>query len=360
MRVLIVDDSVVFRSQIRAALEGHPLIEIVGVVNNGKLALQRLSQVTADLVTLDMEMPEMDGLETTREIRKKKFPVRIIVFSSHTTRGSEAALDALTAGADDFVAKPSGEAVSITNVSDRIKDLLLPKVLQFVDSTSRVLESPVLESKDKKTAASVIPSQGAPYLRKNLGTFFPSVIVIGSSTGGPPALEKVLAGLKTPTRCPILIVQHMPPVFTASLAKRLQQLSGIPAAEGVNNEVLQPNRIYVAPGNFHMTVIKRSNQNVIQLDQNPQRNSVRPAVDSLFESIVRIFGDKTMGFVLTGMGEDGMLGCRAIKEAGGGVMIQDKPSCVVFGMPGAVFQCGAYDELGDLSKINSLIIKMTQ
>lgn len=355
LRVLIVDDSVVFRSQIRSALEGSDLIEVSGVANNGKIALQKLTQMSVDVVTLDMEMPEMNGIETIREIRRLKFPVRVVVFSSHTTRGSEATLDALASGADDFIAKPSGPDVNFDNSIQKIRDELLPKVLQF---NSRTTSAAKLNSESKSTSSSPASVTKSPYSKRDLSTFLPSVIVIGSSTGGPPALEKVLKEISNSPRVPILIAQHMPPVFTASLAKRLQTETGINTSEGKHLEVLKPGHIYIAPGDFHMTLVKKLDQVHISLDQSPQRNSVRPAVDPLFESAAKIFGSRTMGVILTGMGEDGFVGSRAIKESGGGILIQDKQSCVVFGMPGAIYNAGIHDDIGDLSYINAILKKM--
>lgn len=351
MRVLIVDDSVVFRSQIKAALEGAALIEVVGVANNGKIAIQKLGQLSVDLVTLDMEMPEMGGLETIREIKKLKYPVRIIVFSSHTTRGSEMAIEALALGADDFLPKPVlSEGAQLSDINSRIRAELLPKINQFIVDPSK-----------SKSVVGGLPGISARvetgFQKKDISTFLPHALVVGSSTGGPPALEKVLGGLKPPLKIPIFIVQHMPPVFTASLAKRIQDITGIPSEEAKNEEEVKANHIYVAPGNYHMSLKKTDSVRIV-LDQAPQRNSVRPAVDVLFESAAKIYGTKCMAVVLTGMGEDGMLGCRAIKQSGGGVMIQDKESCVVFGMPGAVFQAGCYDEILNPQSIFSHIKRM--
>lgn len=354
MRVLIVDDSVVFRSQIKASLEGIEGIEVVGAANNGKIALQKLAQSSVDLITLDMEMPEMGGLETIREIKKAKFPLKIIVFSSTTTRGSEAALEALAAGAHDFVAKPSGSEMTFENAATKIREELLPKIKQF-------LPRPTAKASVSSLAnLGVAATQSAsPYPRRDLKTFNPSVLVIGSSTGGPPALEAIVRNLSLPVRIPILITQHMPPVFTASLAKRLMDQSGIEAAEAKHGEEIKPNRIYVAPGDFHMGLEKRGTQVYIRLDKNAQRNSVRPAVDVLFETAAEIYTYRTLGVVLTGMGEDGLVGARAIKEKGGGIMIQDQMSCVVFGMPGAIFQAGIHDDIGNLAAINELIRKVS-
>ncbi len=347
MRVLVVDDSVVFRSQIKNAIDGISGIEVIGVAANGKMALQKLQQSSTDLVTLDMEMPEMGGLETIKEIRKAKFPVKIIVFSSHTTRGSEAALDALSAGADDFIAKPTGPGSTIETVGAKIRDELLPKILQF-DKTK---QNPVTAAQTATSVTSVRPCLP----KRDLSVFRPSAILIGSSTGGPPALETVLSQVKPSINIPIFIVQHMPALFTASLATRLQTKTGIPTAEAKPGEVVQLNKIYIAPGNYHLALKKSNSQIECEINQGPQRNSVRPAVDILFESAVEIYGPRAMGFILTGMGEDGLQGCRMIKDKGGGVMIQDKESCVVFGMPGAVFTNGCYDKIGGLVEIGNLI-----
>ena len=359
MRVLIVDDSVVFRSQIKAALEGSALIEVVGAANNGKIALQKLAQKSGvELITLDMEMPEMSGLETIKEIKKAGFPVKIIVFSSATTRGSEATLDALEAGADDFVAKPSGEGATFENASVRIRDELLPKILQFKKNQG-IDRKPAITSQSYSPGTLSNSSDSIKVAKKNLDTFIPSIIVIGSSTGGPPALEQVLTGIQHPLRIPIVIAQHMPAMFTTSLAKRIKTISGIETTEAVHGEPVKPGHIYIAPGNYHVSFQRIQAQTLFKLDQNPPRNSVRPSADTLFESAADHYGSRSMAFVLTGMGEDGLVGSRAIKKAAGGIMIQNKESCVVFGMPGAIFNAGLHDSIGSLHQIQAMINKMT-
>lgn len=355
LRVLIVDDSVVFRSQIKTALEKTPGIEIVGAASNGKIAIEKLSQAAVDLITLDLEMPEMNGLQTIQEIKKRGFNCKIIVFSSQTQRGADSALEALRSGANDVVAKPVGEQASIGGALDQIKSDLVPKVLQFV-GVSKVDSTPPPTT---FTAAVPPPKISTPiFERMNLELMKPSVIVIGSSTGGPDALEKIFNGFNQPVGCPILLAQHMPPVFTQSLAKRLGRISGMESGEGVQWEILKPNRIYVAPGDFHMTVTKQNGELRIRLDQGPKRCSVRPAVDNLFESVAEVFGNKCAGFILTGMGEDGLQGAKAIKARGGGIMIQDQASSVVFGMPGAIFSAGLYDKMGNLEAIKRILEKL--
>jgi two-component system chemotaxis response regulator CheB len=354
LKVLIVDDSVVFRSQIRLALDGQSGIEVVGVASNGKIALERLEQIQVDLVVLDVEMSVLSGLETLREIRRRNFKVKVIMFSFSTQIGSETTLAALAAGAEDFAAKPTasdGSGDPSQQPAEKIRLELLPKVLQFSDQFLRPAASP-------QTAELSSSQLQGSQLSQDLEGFMPQVIVIGSSTGGPTALEEVLKDLRGRSlRCPILIVQHMPPVFTAALASRIQGLIGIPTREPVHQEVVGQ-QIYIAPGNFHMVLKKVNSELRILINQDPPQNSVRPAVDPLFDSASKVYGNLTMGVVLTGMGCDGALGAQRIKSEGGCVMIQDQESCVVYGMPRAVFEVGAFDEIGNLEQIRNRITKM--
>ncbi|MDH4467655.1 MAG: chemotaxis-specific protein-glutamate methyltransferase CheB [Bacteriovoracaceae bacterium] len=352
MKVLIVDDSVVMRSQIKSSLDGVDFIEVVGAANNGKIALQRLEQITVEAVILDMEMPELNGIETIKAIRKAKYPVRILVFSALTTSGSMATLDALSAGADDFIAKPSGPGMSLENAVEKIREQIVPKLNQFLNEKEKLSLKQKVESPEGSFSEQT-------FAKKDLSNFIPSLIVIGSSTGGPPAIEKVLSDLPKTLRVPILIAQHMPPVFTASFAKRLGQITGIECEEGRDGEILNNNKIYIAPGDFHMSLVKVSNQVQIKLDKTPHRNSVRPAVDPLFETAANLYGPKTLAIVLTGMGEDGLVGARAIKSENGAVAIQNKESCVVFGMPGAINAAQLQDAEGDLTFINHLVKRVT-
>jgi two-component system, chemotaxis family, protein-glutamate methylesterase/glutaminase len=358
LRVLITDDSVVFRSQIKAALEGNPNIEVVGAASNGKIALDKLAQGNIDLMTLDMEMPEMNGLQTLREMKARGFKTKVIVFSSQTQKGADTALEALSLGAADVVAKPTGASSSLEAALNQVRSELLPKVLQFMNSAGSIDGARAENTPKPQFPTSVKPPQSINKISFDL--LRPSVIVIGSSTGGPDALEKVFNGFSHPINCPILLAQHMPPIFTASLARRIGRMSNIEAKEPTQWEILSPNKIYVAPGDFHMTLIKQGEEIRIRLDQGPKRNSVRPAVDNLFETAAQIFGKQCAAFVLTGMGEDGLVGARAIKAAGGGVMIQDEKSCVVFGMPGAIYRAELYDKVGDLASVKSTMEKLAK
>lgn len=350
MRILIVDDSAVYRSKIRAALTGTAWIEIVGSASNGKTALEMLSQKPVDLVTLDMEMPTLDGLQTLRALRQKDKATKVIVFSSSTLRGSEATLEALASGADDFVTKPMVNDGS--SPEEAIRRDLLPKIAQF---RAQVRGEP--PSAPKPCLPSAPPRQQPACGTKSLGAFKPAAIVIASSTGGPTAHEAIFKGLGKKLRCPIFIAQHMPPVFTTSFAGRIASFSGLPCKEAIDGEVVT-NSIYVAPGDFHLLVKRQQGRLVTLLSKLPQRNSVRPAADFLFESAAETYGEGCMGFVLTGMGEDGLAGAKAVKSAGGGIMIQDEKSCVVFGMPGAVFAAKSHDGIGNLEEIRRMLERM--
>lgn len=350
LRVLVVDDSVVFRTQISNALAKESGIEVAGTAAHGKIALQKLEQSSVDVVTLDMEMPEMNGIDVLREIKKRGFKVRVIIFSSQTQKGAEAALNALREGADDVVAKPSGDGLSFETAAEAIRSALIPKVLQFAGKPAPEAAPTVAPAPVTGPAVKLPPPP-----KKDLSKFSPSVLVIGSSTGGPAALENIFSTVSAPASLPILITQHMPPVFTEILAKRLGELSGIPAAEAKNGEPLLPNRIYVAPGDYHMLIEGSKQAPRLALNQAPQRNSVRPAVDYLFETASAVYGAGCFGVVLTGMGEDGLVGAREIRRVGGAILIQDKASCVVFGMPGAIFDSGDYDQISDLAVISQQV-----
>jgi two-component system chemotaxis response regulator CheB len=358
IKILIVDDSVVFRSQIAAALASAPQIEVVGSAPNGSIALQRLKQLSVDLITLDMEMPEMDGIEVLKAIRQQNYKVRVIVFSAQTTRGAQKALEALEAGADDVVAKPSigaandGSSPSSTP-QDRIREVLVPKILQFLPPEQRNTGNQKL-SEDLFWLAQRDPNSET-FEKLPLAGFHPSLIVIASSTGGPTALETLFAELPQSLEIPILIAQHMPPVFTRILAQRLGDLSKKECSEAKNGDIIKPGQIYIAPGDYHLHLGQSKNGIVLELDQGPQRNSVRPAADYLFESAAKICGANCLGIVLTGMGQDGLQGSLAIKRAGGRILIQDEKSCVVFGMPGAIYKANCYDDIGDLDFISKVL-----
>ena len=341
IRLLIVDDSVLFRSQIHLALKDCPEIEIVGSAANGKIALEKMLTQEIDVCTLDIEMPVLDGLATLKEMRVQGLRTRAIMFSSQNRSGAQKTMEAMRIGAVDFIAKPLPDDALITP-SEKIKEALLPKILSIFGVKS------ILN-----------PIQPIFHHKIIWETFNPEVLVIASSTGGPQALENFFQNIREPLPFPVLITQHMPPVFTASLAERIGVITGKVSREAVHGEVLKPNQIYIAPGNFHMKIVGAKNAPIIQLDQGDQRNYVRPCADYLFETAAKIFGRHTLGVVLTGMGRDGADGATAIKNAQGAVMIQSEESCVVFGMPGAVFESGHFDHIGTPQELATKTMKLS-
>ncbi len=362
MRVLIVDDSVVFRSQIKSALEENNEIVVVNTAANGKIAIERLEQNVIDIVILDLEMPVMDGIQMLEEMRKKGFQQKVIIFAAPTGEGVDLALKGLRGGASDFISKPSSSSESLEQALEGIKKELIPKILQFKNQFKGNAEKPfqtITENQINK-----IDTKRENISKNEILSFKkPKAIGIGSSTGGPTALEKILINLKSvPLSVPIFIAQHMPPKFTEALARRLESICGHPVHEATHGTVVHSGHIYVAPGDFHMTVEKlgEANHCIIQLDQGPKRNSVRPAVDNLFESLAKVYGNHCVAFILTGMGEDGMVGAKAIKEASGSVIIQDEQTSTVWGMPGAVYASGNYDVMVSIDGCSDYLVQMVK
>lgn len=342
IQVLIADDSVVYRSQIRSALLGIEGVEIIGAVGGGKHALERMALTDTDLLILDLEMPEMDGLEVLRQMRERRMKAKVLLFSATTKKASEITLEALKLGASEFVTKP-GPGQPGTDPAMRIREVLAPHVKGLFPGES--------ESHFERGPSTA-------YARTIWDLFHPQVTVIGSSTGGPSALEYIFSRIRGPLRCPIIIAQHMPPIFTATLAERIQRICGVETREAVHGEALE-NRIYIAPGDYHVRLERRGTDVTIRLDQDDLINYVRPAVDPLFATAASLFRDRTLGIVLTGMGQDGRVGAEQIKSAGGSILIQDRESSIVYGMPGAVMSAGAYDLVMNLDEMTLALQQKT-
>src|SRR5690554_487947 len=342
IKVLIVDDSIIYRSVLKEALDHHDFIEVVGVASNGKIALAKLKVTPVDLVILDLEMPELDGLSTLKIMNELKIKTKVILFSSLTHEGAEITLEGLRLGASDFVTKPDAQAELGSPIA-KVRDLFLPRI----EGVFNLQEfSPSIPSPKAKTFKAVSHPLWELYR--------PKIITIGCSTGGPSVLEKIFSDLGGPLRCPIVIVQHMPPVFTATLAARIAKLSGVPAAEAKDGEELK-NQIYFAPGNYHLRLSGDTRKTFMELKQDEPINFVRPAVDPLFETAAKIFKVGCLGIVLTGMGQDGRVGSTFIKENEGMVIIQDEKSCVVFGMPRSVQNEGSFDFIKTPTEISEIL-----
>lgn len=329
-------------------LSDEPGIKVVGLVSDGKYALEKIEQTNPDVVTLDVEMPIMGGLETLEEIRKHYPRLPVIMLSSLTEAGSHITLQALLRGASDYVLKPS-QTGNVQIALDKLKKELIPKIRSICDGSGSVTHKPTRFPELSKPKENALPAKFVPEKRPTMRRM--DVVVIGSSTGGPNALKAVLSKIPADFPLPILVTQHMPPVFTTSLAKSLNDQCHLQVTEGVAGDEVLPKRIYLAPGGVHMVVDKSGTKMQIGINQDPPENSCRPAVDVLFRSAVRAYNDRILAVVLTGMGQDGMLGCEAIKRVGGKVIVQDQATSVVWGMPGAVVNAGLADEVMPVDKI---------
>ncbi len=358
IRVLVVDDAVVVRKIVTDCLQGDPEIEVAGVAANGRIALAKIPQINPDIVTLDIEMPEMDGLQTLAEIRKIYPTLPVIMFSTLTERGGAKTLEALALGATDYVTKPANVG-SVSVAMQRVRDELIPKVKVFcakkVGLKPPVNAKPAAAPKAKAAAKSVIQPPKIPAKKVRI-----DVLAIGVSTGGPNALAELFPVFPKDLPVPIVMVQHMPPFFTKLLAERLTTQSKLVVEEGAAGNRLKPGAAWIAPGDYHMVLEKNGTGMDIQLNQAPPENSCRPAVDVLFRSVAEHYGPNVLAVILTGMGQDGLIGCEHIKSAGGRVIVQDEESSVVWGMPGFVAKEGLADKVLPLNQIGTEILRELQ
>lgn len=336
-RVLIVDDSTVIRRLLSDALSGDSAIEVAGTASNGRIALAKVEQLNPDLVTLDIEMPDMDGLATLKELRARRPRLPVIMFSTLTERGAVTTLNALAAGANDYVTKPANVG-SVTAAIQSVREQLIPRIKALCPS--------VVESR---------PSIRPPAPVANRVAVRPSrqveIIAIGVSTGGPNALTSIFRQLPADLGVPLVIVQHMPPVFTKYLAERLNSISALEVREAAAGELLHAGGAWLAPGGMHLGLARSASGVITRLHLGPPENSCRPAVDVLFRSVAGLYGPAAAGLILTGMGCDGLRGCQDIHAAGGQIAIQDESTSVVWGMPGAVYGAGLAGEVLPLPRI---------
>jgi two-component system chemotaxis response regulator CheB len=412
LQVLVVDDSVVFRRILQNVVAEIPGAEVVGIAANGRIALEKLKQLSVDVVLLDVEMPELDGIETLKQIRKYWPNIGVVLLSGADRRAADITMTALALGALDFVPKAdTGDAQRnqrqlVTQLNAIVRAFVVARNLSQTDRTSlhtrtstpsggsgsegsanatvterrgkterlveetrasapsplaqKINEEPgISERPVEKNVAVGGPSNTAVPLKQSI-----DVLLIGSSTGGPQALAKLIPGLAADLGIPVLVVQHMPPVFTASLAENLNRVSKLRVAEATDCQLILPNQVLVAPGGRHTVVrgeLSSGDKRIVLTDDAPV-NSVRPSVDVLFVSAAQAFGGNTLSVILTGMGEDGREGVRALRAKGGITLTQSAGSCVVYGMPRAVEQAGLSDEsvpLEDLAfRVSSLVRKL--
>jgi two-component system chemotaxis response regulator CheB len=336
IRVLVVDDSVSVRSIVTRVLSQDPTVEVVGTAANGAIGLAKIPQVNPHVITLDIEMPEMNGLEMLKRVRLEHPDVVVIMISTLTAPGATATLDALMLGANDYVTKPSHSG-SLEGSIDALRAELLPKIKQFF-----TIIEPGGSKRTPATKSAVI-ARSIPCRRE--------VLAIGVSTGGPNALAAIVPMFPSAFMYPVLIVQHMPPLFTRLLASRLQTLTRLKVEEATQGCTVEPGKILIAPGGFHMQVRKAIQDNIIMLDQSSPRNSCRPSVDVLFESVNEVYGQACIAAVLTGMGQDGLRGAEVLKSSGAHIIVQDEASSVVWGMPGFIAKAGLADAVVPLESI---------
>jgi two-component system chemotaxis response regulator CheB len=361
IKVLVVDDSAVVRRLIVDALGGAPNIEVIGTASNGLLAQAKIDQLKPDAITMDIEMPHMDGITAVKELRKRHPYIPVIMFSTLSAAGASATLEALSAGATDYVTKPSNVG-SIAQSIAAVREQLVPKILALAGRprstgpSSRSSRVPIGSASRRPMTPPGRPGSTAPSAVRRAPGGKIEVIALGCSTGGPDALTKVLVRLPTDLPVPILVTQHMPPVFTKMFAERLDRSTPLTVVEAGEAMELTPGTVYIAPGDRHLVLHRRGAATVTQLSTAPPENSCRPAVDVMFRSVAALFGGSAYAVVLTGMGHDGRGGAKVLHDTGAEVLAQDEQSSVVWGMPGAVVGAGLADEILPLDQIAACLI----
>jgi two-component system chemotaxis response regulator CheB len=362
---MIVDDSAVMRSLLRSVVCADGSLEVAGTASDGASALNSLSVINPDLILLDVEMPVMDGLVTLRELRRRGHKMPVIMCSVFTQRGAKVTLEALAGGASDYVEKPAGQ----DNREAAMRALgqeLGPKIHALTDQYSGSSQA---HNQRPGHAQQVIPGLPraaqfpamAPAPRAQAITASPTVLAIGVSTGGPAALDILLPAFPANFPLPVVIVQHMPELFTKVLAERLNGRCKLSVHEAAEGDPVRPGTISIARGNWHLEVLAAArigSAHTLHLTQGPLENHCRPAVDVLFRSVAAVYGSGALAAVLTGMGSDGMAGCRMIREHGGAVLAQDQASSVVWGMPGAVANTGLANKVLSLNDLAPEIVRL--
>ena len=372
LKVLVVDDTIVYRTSVSDVLKEIPGVEVVGVAHNGKIAISKIGILKPDLLTLDIEMPVMNGLEVLAELKRNYPGVGAIMLSTLTADGSEMTMQALELGAFDFILKPS--SATISEGKRKIKDLLQPMLEAFAKSktapkligrqdivfkTSTALRKPLVSRQPSSPPPPASVTANAQAVNQQTSRQKSEIVAIGISTGGPNALSQMLPKLPGHLNVPVLIVQHMPPVFTKSLAASLDKKCALAVKEAEDGEAIQPNTVYIAPGGKQMKLVAAPNgvNRLIRITNDPPENSCKPSVDYLFRSIGDYYVGRTTAVIMTGMGSDGTKGLELLKTKGAHIIAQDEASCVVYGMPKAPAEKGLADVISPLNKIADEIVK---
>lgn len=347
LRVLVVDDATLFRRMLVDLLGSLPGVEVVGSAANGRIALEQCAALQPDLLTLDLEMPELDGLGVLRGLRAQGLRCGAIMLSALTQAGAEATVAALRAGAFDFVLKPSGG--TLVQNRAQLKEELSARIEVFARRRLGLRPGGAVPSAPRPAVAWATASR--PAMAR------PAVVAIGVSTGGPDALARLVPGLPADLAVPVLVAQHMPPMFTASLATSLGRKCPLTVREAVDGEPVEPGTILIAPGGRQMRVERSGARGRIRVTDDPAEHSVRPGVDYLLRSVAQCYGSGALAVILTGMGHDGLAGCRQVKAAGGAIITQDEATCVVYGMPRGPAEEGLSDLVAPLEQIAGAIVR---
>lgn len=358
IRILIVDDSAVTRRLLTLVVSTESRIEVAGVASNGAEGLEAIDRLSPDLVLLDVEMPAMDGLTVLEKLRERRKRLPVIMCSTLTSRGASVTIEALARGATDYVTKPSGQS-GIVDALAKLKRELVPKILAICSQPSESFSMPSVQAGIAQLVGKHYPLQASET------AIAPTVVVVGVSTGGPAALEQFLPALPASFALPILLVQHMPQLFTRMLAERLNTRCSLPVHEATAGGIVEPGHVYLAPGDWHMEVgwpyrvqaAGTADSFILRLRQGPAENHCRPSVNALFRSAASIYGAGVLAVILTGMGSDGLEGCRAVRAAGGTVLAQDQESSVVWGMPGSVVGAGLAHRVLPLSALAPEVLR---
>jgi len=365
IRVMLVDDAVVVRGLFARWVESEPDLDVVATLRTGREAVNQFERVDPDVVVLDVDMPDLDGIAALPLLLEKKRDLVVIMASTLTRRNAEISLKALSLGAADYIPKPGSNRE--LSASTAFRRELIEKIRQL-GQRARRLRGGLASSRvatEAKSAPSIVPQIGEepapppPQALRPMPTVAPRVLLIGSSTGGPQALNGLIAEIGSVLqRVPILITQHMPPTFTAVLAEHLARVGKCPVREASDGEEIKSGNVYLAPGGKHMKVARRDGTAVIAIEDGPLVNFCKPAVDPMFASAAEVWGNKTLALVLTGMGSDGLAGAKAIVAAGGHVFAQDEATSVVWGMPGQVTNAGLCSAVLPLPEIAGKLTRL--
>ena len=358
IRVLVIDDSALYRKFVCSVLEEISGIEVVGTAANGRIGLRKIDSLKPDLITLDLEMPEMDGLAMLRKLSDQGHETPTIIISSQTEESAKSTNMALHLGAFDFVLKPVGKGPNESR--QLLKEAMEPKIT----ASLCLIRRDAKESRPARVAKRAVvrkskPSDAVQRLELTVNSIQrkPKIVCVGVSTGGPAALNLVIPKIPKDFPCPILLVQHMPPMFTKSLADDLNRISALEVKEAEHDMIARKGQVLIAPGGSQMRIDLQEGVPVVQITNDPPERNCRPSVDYLFRSIAEHYRDRVLAAILTGMGDDGLVGCQLLKQAGSRIIAQDEASCVVYGMPRSVIEAGVVDRVASLQDIADCLVQ---